>query len=57
MKKNQYIQPKVAAMVVPEEALMDSIAMPGSPDGPTWGAPTRVAPPVPGADLPTKRVL
>lgn len=60
MKKYQYIQPKVEAMIVPADALMDPIAMPGSSEGPTVnvnGAPTRVAPPVPGAGLSNKRVL
>ena len=58
MKKYQYIQPKVEAMIVPADALMDPIALPGSPEGPTVnGAPTRVAPPVPGAGLSNKRVL
>ena len=56
MKKNQYIQPKVAAMIMPEEALMLPTS-PGSDYNPGNSAPTRVAPPVPGADLPTKRVL
>lgn len=34
MKKLTYIQPKVEAMVLPKEALMDSIIIPGSGEGP-----------------------
>jgi len=54
MKKNQYIQPEVAAMVMPAGTLMGWNNSPGPEMNP---APTRVAPPVPGGDLPTKRVL
>jgi hypothetical protein len=59
MKKNQYIQPKVAAMTVsPGWNLMllgsDTGPQPGNSGN---GAPTRVAPPVPGGELSTKRVL
>jgi len=55
MEKNQYIQPKVEAMTVsPDWTLMLLDSGSGVEPG---QAPTRVAPPVPGADLPTKRVL
>ena len=57
MEKNQYIQPRVAAMVMPAGTLMGFNNSPGADMNPGNSAPTRVAPPVPGADLPTKRVL
>ena len=57
MKKNQYIQPKVTAMTVSPGWNLMLLGSDTGPQPSTSGAPARVAPPVPGADLPTKRVL
>ena len=34
MKKRTYIQPELDTMILPAEALMDPITIPGSPEGP-----------------------
>ena len=55
MKKHTYMQPEMAV----KEVHLDAFVMllnSNSGIEPS-GAPARVAPPVPGADLPTKRVL
>ena len=39
MKKRTYIQPEMDTMILPAEALMDPITIPGSPEGPADPAP------------------
>ena len=44
MEKRTYIQPKMDTMVLPQDALMDEIALAGSPTmGTVGGAPARDA--------------
>ena len=41
MEKRTYIQPAMDTMVLPKDALMDPIALAGSGEGPSEGAPAR----------------
>lgn len=41
MKKRTYIQPELDTMILPAEALMDPIIIPGSSEGPADPAPAK----------------
>ena len=50
MKKRTYIQPEMDTMILPAEALMDPITIPGSPEGPA--DPVNTSSPAPQRETP-----
>ena len=50
MEKRTYIQPEMDTMILPAEALMDPITIPGSPEGPA--DPVNTSSPAPQRETP-----